>query len=76
MPLAVHDERLTRRVGAAVLVAAALTVVFVVMVLPRLGSDGVTVRVRFGVVVGLPEGAAVRVAGKDTGHVESIGVAR
>ncbi|MBZ0235419.1 MAG: MCE family protein, partial [Deltaproteobacteria bacterium] len=76
MPLAVHDERLTRRVGAAVLVAAALTVVFVVMVLPRLGSDGVTVRVRFGVVVGLPEGAAVRVAGKDIGHVESIGVAR
>lgn len=76
MPLAVHDERLTRRVGAAVLVAAALTVVFVVMVLPRLGSDGIAVRVRFGVVVGLPEGAAVRVAGKDIGYVESIGIAR
>jgi ABC-type transporter Mla subunit MlaD len=76
VPLAVHDERLTRRVGAAVLVAAALTVVFVVMVWPRLGGGGVTVRVRFGVVVGLPAGAAVRVAGKDIGHVESIGIAR
>ncbi|HUQ07724.1 MAG TPA: MlaD family protein [Kofleriaceae bacterium] len=76
MPLAVHDERLTRRVGAAVLVAAALTVVFVVMVWPRLGSGGVAVRVRFGVVVGLPAGASVRVAGKDIGHVESIGISR
>jgi ABC-type transporter Mla subunit MlaD len=63
-------------VGAAVLVAAALLVVFVVMVWPRLGSGGVTVRVRFGIVVGLPAGASVRVAGKDIGHVESIGIAR
>lgn len=76
MPLAVHDERLTRRVGAAVLVAAALTVVFVVMVWPRLGAGGVTVRVRFGIVVGLPAGSSVRVAGKDIGHVESIGISR
>jgi ABC-type transporter Mla subunit MlaD len=76
MPLAVHDERLTRRVGAAVLAAAALTVVFVVMIWPRLGEGGVTVRVRFGVVVGLPAGSSVRVAGKDIGHVESIGIAK
>jgi ABC-type transporter Mla subunit MlaD len=76
VPLAVHDERLTRRVGAAVLAVAALTVVFVVMIWPRLGGGGVTVRVRFGVVVGLPAGSSVRVAGQDIGHVESIGIAR
>jgi ABC-type transporter Mla subunit MlaD len=76
VPLAVHDDRLTRRVGAGVLLVAALTVVFVVMILPRLGHGGVTVRVRFGVVVGLPEGAAVRVAGKDVGHVRAIRFAR
>ncbi len=76
MALAVHDERLTRRVGFAVLLAAALTVVFVVMIWPRLGQAGLTVRVRFGVVVGLPAGAPVRVAGKDVGHVRSIGISR
>ncbi len=76
MALTIHDERLTRRVGAAVLVLAALTVVLVVIVLPRLGRDGLTVWVRFGVVVGLPEGAAVRVAGRQVGHVRSIRIAR
>ncbi len=75
MALKIHDERLTRRVGAAVLVGAALTVLFVAIILPRLVRDGVTVRVRFGAVVGLTEGAAVQLAGRDIGRVRSIVIA-
>ena len=75
MALAIHDERLTRRVGAAVLALAFLTVVFVVMILPALERGGVDVRIRFGKASGLAEGAPVRVAGRSIGHVRRIGIA-
>jgi ABC-type transporter Mla subunit MlaD len=70
--LAIHDERLTRRVGAAVLLIAALTIVFVVVVLPRLERSGVDLRIRFHEVTGIAEGAPVQVAGRTIGHVRSI----
>jgi ABC-type transporter Mla subunit MlaD len=73
--LAIHDERLTRRVGAAVLLIAALTVVFVVMVLPRIEHGGVDVKIRFGEATGIGEGAPVRVAGRSIGHVRKIAIA-
>jgi len=73
--LAIHDERLTRRVGAVVLFLAALTVVFVVMVLPRMEHAGVDVRIRFGDATGIAEGAAVKVAGRSIGHVRAIAIA-
>ena len=72
MPLTIHDDRLTRRVGAAVLVAAALTVVFVVGVLDRMEEDGVILRIRFGEVVGLSGGSPVRLAGREIGEVRSV----
>jgi hypothetical protein len=74
--LAIHDERLTRRVGAVVLALAAATIVFVVMLLPELERGGVDVRIHFGRVTGLSEGAPVRVAGRSIGHVRNIGIAR
>ena len=74
MALAIHDERLTRRVGAAVLAIAAMTVVFVVMVLPRLERGGVDVTIHFTEATGIVEGAPVRVAGRTIGHVRTIGM--
>ncbi len=76
MALAIHDERLTRRVGAVVLVLAALTVAFVVVVYDRLERAGVDVRIRFGEATGIGEGAPVRVAGRTIGHVRAISIAR
>jgi ABC-type transporter Mla subunit MlaD len=73
--LAIHDEGLTRRVGAAVLVVAALLVVFVIGVLDRLEGGGVDMRVCFGEATGLSEGAPVRVAGRTIGHVRKITIA-
>jgi phospholipid/cholesterol/gamma-HCH transport system substrate-binding protein len=70
--LAIHDERLTRRVGAAVLAVAALTVVFVVVLLPRLERAGVDLRIRFHQVTGIAEGAPVKVAGRTIGHVRAM----
>ena len=75
MALSIHDERLTRRVGAAVLVVAALTVVFVVGVLDRIERGGVRVHIRFGSVLALPAGSPVKVAGQDVGRVESVAIA-
>jgi ABC-type transporter Mla subunit MlaD len=73
--LRIHDERLTRRVGAVVLVLAVMTVIFVVVVLDRLQPDGVHVRIRFAEVVGLPPGAAVKLLGEDIGVVRRIAIA-
>jgi ABC-type transporter Mla subunit MlaD len=74
--LAIHDERLTRRVGALVLAVTVVIVCYVVFVRDRMQRDGVVMRVRFGVVVGLPQGAQVRLAGQQIGEVRSIGIAR
>lgn len=74
MPLLIHDERLSRRVGALVLVVTALVVLFVVMVKDRLGGDGVRVRVYFAGPTGLREGAAVRIAGRTVGELTSISI--
>ncbi|HTJ45687.1 MAG TPA: MlaD family protein [Kofleriaceae bacterium] len=75
MALAIHDERLTRRVGAAVLAIAAFTIVFVVMILPRIEHGGVDVTIHFTEATGIVEGAPVRVAGRTIGHVRTIGMA-
>lgn len=76
MALAIHDDRLTRRVGAAVLLVAFLVVSYVVFVRDRMQRDGTVVRLHFGVVVGLGQGSPVRVAGQQIGEVRSIGIAR
>jgi ABC-type transporter Mla subunit MlaD len=74
VPLLIHDERLTRRVGVMVLVVTALVVLFVAMVKDRLGGDGVEVEVYFAGPTGLREGAAVRIAGRDIGELTSISI--
>lgn len=76
MALAIHDERLTRRVGAVVLLVTLAVVGYVVFVRDRLARDGVVMRVRFGVVVGLAQGSPVRLAGREIGEVRAIGIAR
>lgn len=76
MALAIHDDRLTRRVGAAVLVVTLFVVTYVVFIRDRLQREGVVMRVHFGVVVGLPQGSPVRLAGNQIGEVRSIGIAR
>jgi ABC-type transporter Mla subunit MlaD len=73
--LAIHDERLTRRVGAAVLLLAALMIVFVVVILPRLELGGVDMRIRFGQATGVTEGAAVKISGHVIGHVRNVAIA-
>ncbi len=72
MPLRIQDERLTRRVGVGVLAVTVLVVVFVVMVLPRLGKDGVRVRVYFTQATAIAEGARVQVAGQTVGTLSAI----
>jgi ABC-type transporter Mla subunit MlaD len=73
--LRIHDERLTRRVGAAVLVIAVLSVLFVITIYARLGRGGVEVKVHFGDASGVREGAAVVVAGKKVGRISRIRIA-
>jgi ABC-type transporter Mla subunit MlaD len=73
--LAIHDDRLTRRVGAIVLLVASIVVGYVVFVRDRLQREGVVMRIHFGVVVGLPQGSPVRLAGRQIGEVRSIGIA-
>src|SRR5829696_7029201 len=71
--LAVHDDRLTARVGALVLVLLAAAIVFVVAVLNRIEwRAGVTVRVYFGQVSALGEGAQIVIAGRSIGEITSI----
>jgi ABC-type transporter Mla subunit MlaD len=74
VPLLIHDERLSRRVGAMVLVVTALVVLFVALVKDRLGGGGVRVRVYFAGSTGLREGAAVRIAGRTVGEVTAISI--
>ncbi|MCA9673824.1 MAG: hypothetical protein H6708_12870 [Kofleriaceae bacterium] len=72
MALLIHDQRLTRRVGAAVLAVTVLVVVFVVTVLDRMETDGVHVRVYFTQATAFSEGAPVQIAGQTIGKLTSI----
>lgn len=76
MALAIHDDRLTRRVGAAVLLVTLVVVGYVVFIRDRLQREGTVIRLHFGVVVGLTQGSPVRVAGQEIGEVRRIGIAR
>jgi ABC-type transporter Mla subunit MlaD len=76
MALLVNDERLTTRVGAAVLGLTAAAIVFVVTIYGRLDKDGVTFRVYFSQVTAVPEGAGVQIAGRQIGTLTSIELVR
>jgi len=74
VPLRIHDEKLSRRVGAVVLVVTAAVVIYVVGVRERFPSTGIDVRVYFSQPTGIREGAAVRIAGRDIGVLTSISI--
>ena len=58
MALLVNDERLTTRVGAAVLGVTLAAIVFVVAVYDRMEGDGAEIRVYFSSVTAITEGAS------------------
>jgi hypothetical protein len=72
-PLLAQDERLTRRVGAVVLLLLAFGIAFAIFIAPRLewGSH-IRIRVYFQHTGGLREGAALIVAGRAIGRIEAI----
>lgn len=73
MSLLAQDERLTRRVGAVVLVALAAAVLFVVFLLDRIEwGRHVRVHVYMRSTGGLKEGAPLIVAGRPIGTIERI----
>jgi ABC-type transporter Mla subunit MlaD len=73
--LLAQDERLTRSVGACVLVLLAAAITFVVFVYDELElRDRVRIDVTFEQAGGLREGAPFVVAGRAVGEVESIGL--
>jgi ABC-type transporter Mla subunit MlaD len=74
VPLRIHDEELSRRVGAVVLVVTIAVVVLVTTVKDRLGQGGVEIEVFFAAPTGLREGAAVRIAGRDVGTITGISI--
>lgn len=76
MALLVNDERLTTRVGAAVLGVVFAAIVFVATVYDRMGGDGVEIRVYFAQVTAVPEGASVQIAGNIIGVLTSISLVR
>lgn len=74
MSLLAQDERLTRRVGAIVLLLVGAAVAFVVFLYDRIEwRDRVRVGVYFRHTGGLREGAPIVVAGRAIGEIESIG---
>ncbi len=74
MSLAAQDERLTRRVGAVVLLLLAFGIAFAIFIAPRIEwGDHIRVRIYFHHTGGLREGAPVIVAGRSIGRVEAIG---
>jgi ABC-type transporter Mla subunit MlaD len=76
MALLAQDERLTRRVGAVVLVLLAFAIAFAIFIAPRIEwGRHVRVRVYFHHTGGLREGAPVIVAGRSVGRIEAIGLA-
>lgn len=73
MSLLAQDERLTRRVGAVVLVVIAAAIGFVVFVYDRIEWRArVRLDVYFRQTGGLREGAPLVVAGRAIGEIESI----
>lgn len=70
MALRIQDERLTRRVGAGVLVAFVLTVVGVVTI--RWPHGGTEITVHFGKASALRVGAPVMVAGQSVGRLARV----
>jgi hypothetical protein len=74
MSLAAQDERLTRRVGALTLVLLVAGIAFAIFIAPRIEwGRHIRVRVYFHHTGGLREGAAVVVAGRSVGRIESVG---
>ena len=74
MPLRIHDDTLSRRVGAIVLVVTAAVIVYVIGFRERFPEHGVDIRVYFAQSTGIREGAVVRIAGRDIGVVTSISI--
>jgi ABC-type transporter Mla subunit MlaD len=74
--LLVNDDRLTTRVGAAVLVITALAVLFVLTIYGRLEKDGTQIKVYFAQVTAVSEGASVQIAGNTIGSLTSIVLVR
>jgi len=73
--LLAQDERLTRRVGAAVLAVVASAIVFVVFIYDQIEwGEHVRIDVFFRQTGGLREGAPLVVAGREIGEIESIGL--
>jgi hypothetical protein len=72
VPLPIHDERLSQRVGGVVLLVTAAVIVYVIGFRDRFPQQGIDVRVSFAQSTGMREGAAVRVAGRDIGIITSI----
>ncbi len=66
------EDRLSTRVGAAVLAALALAVVVVLLLEGRRLRPGIRVHVEMERVGALQEGAAVRLAGLELGEVDAI----
>jgi ABC-type transporter Mla subunit MlaD len=74
MALAAQDERLTRRVGAVVLVLLGFGIAFAIFIAPRIEwGRHIRVRVYFHHTGGLREGAPVIVAGRSVGRIEAVG---
>jgi ABC-type transporter Mla subunit MlaD len=76
MALLVNDERLSKRVGTAVLGVTLAAIVFVVTLYDRMGGDGVEIRVYFASVTAVPEGASVQIAGNTIGVLTSVTLVR
>jgi ABC-type transporter Mla subunit MlaD len=74
VPLRIHDEGLSRRVGGVVLLVTAAVIVYVIGFRDRFPQQGIDVRVYFAQSTGMSEGAAVRIAGRDIGVVTSISI--
>lgn len=73
MTLLAQDERLTRRVGAVVLVLLAAGIAFALFIAPRIEwGHHLRVRVYFHHTGGLREGAPVIAGGRAIGRVEAI----
>jgi phospholipid/cholesterol/gamma-HCH transport system substrate-binding protein len=67
------DDRLTRRVGAIVLLLVAAAIAFVVFAYDRIEwRDHVRIGVYFHHAGGLREGAPIVIAGREIGEIESI----
>ncbi|MCW5808015.1 MAG: MCE family protein [Deltaproteobacteria bacterium] len=73
MSLLAQDERLTRRVGAVTLLVLGAAILFMLVVYDRIEwGPRVRVEVYFRTTGGLREGAALMVAGRQVGSIETV----